>query len=71
MRSIEAEAGSLREIAGTSHLATFSSCNPTNLYRFGVNKDLFLSAIHFHGNPLAQFLTQACRFLPVVIEPSP
>ena len=34
-------------------------------------KKLFLSAIHFHGNPLAQFLTQACRFLPAVIELSP
>ena len=53
------------------HLATFSSCNPTDLYRLGVNKELFLSAIHFHGNPLAQFLTQACRFLPAVIELSP
>ncbi len=36
----------------------------------GLESTLFLSAIHFHGN-LAQFLTQACRFLPAVIELSP
>ena len=35
----QAEVGSLREIAGTPHLATFSSCNPTDLYRLGVNKN--------------------------------
>ena len=45
--------------------------NLTDLYWFGVNKELFLSAIYFHGNPLAQFLTQTCRFLPAVIELSP
>ena len=71
LRSAETEVWSLREITGTSHLASFPSCNPTDLYWLGVNKELFLSTIHFHGNPFAQFLTQACSFLPAVIELSP
>ena len=52
LRSTESEVWSLREIASTPHFAAFSSCNPTNLYWLGINKELFLSAIHFHDNPL-------------------
>ena len=50
-----------------THITTSPSCDPTGLYWRGTNKELLLSIIDFHGNSLAQFLTQSCRFLPAVI----
>ena len=44
-------------------------CNPTNSIGLGLNKELFLSAIHFWQLFLAQFLTQArCCFPGAVIN---
>ena len=68
LRSAIAEVWGLGKISRLSHLATFSPCEATDLYRLGVHKEEILAAIHFQGNPLADGFAQSCGFLPAVIE---
>ena len=52
----------------TPHRAAFCPCVLTLLYRFGIDAEHILGAIHGYGHVLSDFLGKACRQLAPDIE---
>ena len=67
LRCAIAPAGSGVDIV-TPHRAAFCPCVLTLLYRFGIDAEHILGAIHGYGHVLSDFLGKACRQLAPDIE---